>query len=86
MRCTGERPRCKNCEVYDQECIFAGSSRKARPTNAAINLLMEENRRLREQASVGGSHDLGGDVQEHQDPEEVTRRFDLSWTDQYVVR
>jgi hypothetical protein len=74
MRCTGERPRCKNCEVYDQECIFAGSSRKARPTNAAINLLMEENRRLREQASVGGSHDLGGDVQEHQDPEEVTRQ------------
>ena len=55
MRCTGERPRCKNCEVYDQECVFAGSSRRARPTNAAINSLMEENRRLREQASTGGS-------------------------------
>jgi len=60
MRCTGERPRCKNCEVYDQECVFAGSARRARPTNAAINSLMEENRRLREQASIsmGGSHDV----------------------------
>jgi hypothetical protein len=58
MRCTGGRPRCKNCEVYDQECVFAGSSRRARPTNAAINSLMEENRRLREQAAMGGSHDV----------------------------
>lgn len=58
MKCTGERPRCKNCEVYDQECVFAGSARRARPTNAAINSLMEENRRLREQASIsiGSSH------------------------------
>lgn len=59
MRCTGERPRCKNCEVYDQECVFAGSSRRARPTNAAINSLMEENRRLREQAR--GSSDPESD-------------------------
>ena len=61
MRCTGERPRCKNCEVYDQECVFAGSSRRARPTNAAINSLMEENRRLREQARGSHAHDVESD-------------------------
>ena len=52
MRCTGERPRCKNCEIYDEECVFAASSRKARPTNAAINALLAENRRLRQESSA----------------------------------
>jgi hypothetical protein len=51
MKCTGERPRCKNCEIYEQECVFNGPSRKPRPTNAALNELMEENRRLRERFS-----------------------------------
>jgi hypothetical protein len=53
MKCTGERPRCKNCEIYEQECVFSGPSRKPRPTNAALNELMEENRRLRERFSDG---------------------------------
>jgi hypothetical protein len=53
MKCTGERPRCKNCEIYEQECVFNGPSRKPRPTNAALNELMEENRRLRERFSDG---------------------------------
>ena len=74
MRCTGERPRCKNCEVYDQECVFAGSARRARPTNAAINSLMEENRRLREQATTGGSHSTSVDVQEHHTPEDAAQQ------------
>lgn len=52
MRCTGERPRCKNCEIYDEECVFANTVRKSRPTNAAINALLEENRRLREASST----------------------------------
>ncbi|KAI4759287.1 hypothetical protein E4T52_07254 [Aureobasidium sp. EXF-3400] len=51
MKCTGERPRCKNCEIYEQECVFSGPSRKPRPTNAALNELLEENRRLRERVS-----------------------------------
>lgn len=50
MKCTGERPRCKNCETYDQECILSPVVRRSRPTNAAINSLVEENRRLREQS------------------------------------
>jgi hypothetical protein len=53
MKCTGERPRCKNCEIYEQECVFSGPTRKPRPTNAALNELLEENRRLREQVSDG---------------------------------
>lgn len=52
MRCTGERPRCKNCEIYDEDCVFASATRKSRPTNAAINALLEENRRLRETSSA----------------------------------
>lgn len=51
MKCTGERPRCKNCEIYEQECVFSGPTRKPRPTNAALNELLEENRRLRERVS-----------------------------------
>lgn len=51
MKCTGERPRCKNCEIYEQECVFSGLTRRPRPTNAALNELLEENRRLREQVS-----------------------------------
>lgn len=53
MKCTGERPRCKNCEIYEQECVFSGPTRKPRPTNAALNELLEENRRLRERVSGG---------------------------------
>ncbi|KAG9656105.1 hypothetical protein KCU64_g6096, partial [Aureobasidium melanogenum] len=52
MKCTGERPRCKNCEIYEQECVFDGPTRKPRPTSAALNELLEENRRLREQVST----------------------------------
>ncbi|KAI4721865.1 hypothetical protein E4T48_01803 [Aureobasidium sp. EXF-10727] len=52
MKCTGERPRCKNCEIYEQECVFSGPTRRPRPTNAALNELLEENRRLREQVST----------------------------------
>lgn len=51
MKCTGERPRCKNCEIYEQECVFTENTRRPRPTNAALNELLEENRRLREQVS-----------------------------------
>ncbi|KAI5240510.1 hypothetical protein E4T42_08355 [Aureobasidium subglaciale] len=52
MKCTGEQPRCKNCEIYEQECVFKENTRKPRPTNAALNELLEENRRLREQVST----------------------------------
>lgn len=52
MRCTGERPQCKNCEIYNEECDFRDTARRPRPTNAALEALREENRRLREQAAA----------------------------------
>ncbi|KAM0719976.1 hypothetical protein Q7P37_004111 [Cladosporium fusiforme] len=71
MKCTGERPRCKNCEIYDQECIVVTASRRARPTNAAIKELREENRRLREQSSHERSESIDissqGDISPGQD-------------------
>lgn len=34
MRCTGERPQCKNCEAYNEHCEYLGTTRRPRPTNA----------------------------------------------------
>jgi hypothetical protein len=52
MKCTGERPRCRNCEIYEQECVFKEAAQRSRPTDAALAELMQENRRLREQVSA----------------------------------
>lgn len=68
MKCTGERPRCKNCEIYDQECIVVTATRRSRPTNAAINQLREENRRLREQGSQDRPHSVDLSSQEEISP------------------
>lgn len=55
MRCTGERPQCKNCEIYNEDCHYRETARRPRPTNAAIQELREENRRLRERVALESS-------------------------------
>ena len=41
--------------MYDEECVFTTSVRRSPPTNAAINALLEENRRLRGAPSQAGA-------------------------------
>ncbi|KAK4506531.1 hypothetical protein PRZ48_000263 [Zasmidium cellare] len=52
MKCTGDVPRCKNCEIHGQECVYTATRQRPRPTNAALEQLREENKRLRQQTST----------------------------------
>ncbi|KAF2171327.1 hypothetical protein M409DRAFT_63659 [Zasmidium cellare ATCC 36951] len=52
MKCTGDIPRCKNCEIHAQECVYTATRQRPRPTNAALEQLREENKRLRQQTST----------------------------------
>ncbi|USW48788.1 Putative zn(2)-C6 fungal-type DNA-binding domain-containing protein [Septoria linicola] len=52
FKCDNLAPQCGNCRTYEKECTYPERGRRARPTNAVIAALREENRGLRSQLSV----------------------------------
>ncbi|CAH0025802.1 unnamed protein product [Clonostachys rhizophaga] len=47
LRCDAE-PQCENCRQRGEDCTYATREKKARPSNARIHKLEEENARLRQ--------------------------------------
>ncbi|KAK9311770.1 hypothetical protein V1524DRAFT_441334 [Lipomyces starkeyi] len=48
MKCDNQKPKCQNCEAYNKDCVYVGRAKKPRPSNALIDHLEKENRRLQE--------------------------------------
>ncbi|VUC31504.1 unnamed protein product [Clonostachys rosea] len=48
LRCDAAEPECENCRVRGEDCTYATRVKKARPSNARIHKLEEENARLRQ--------------------------------------
>lgn len=89
MKCTGEKPRCKNCETYNEDCVFVVPARKSAKTSSALlQSLREENRRLREQASL--SRELGidesGPSSRPAKPSSPTRHVDIEEGEDLVMQ
>ncbi|KAI1070809.1 hypothetical protein LB507_006780 [Fusarium sp. FIESC RH6] len=49
LGCDNAKPKCENCQTRDLACTYTERPVHARPSNARINMLEEENARLREQ-------------------------------------
>ncbi|EXK29799.1 hypothetical protein FOXG_20600 [Fusarium oxysporum f. sp. lycopersici 4287] len=49
LGCDNAKPRCENCQGRAIECTYSQRTAQARPSNARIHKLEEENARLREQ-------------------------------------
>ncbi|KAK9319952.1 fungal-specific transcription factor domain-containing protein [Lipomyces orientalis] len=48
MKCDNQKPNCQNCEAYNKDCVYVERAKKPRPSNALIDHLEKENRRLQE--------------------------------------
>ncbi|WAO90301.1 Fungal-trans domain-containing protein [Fusarium falciforme] len=48
MGCDNAKPKCENCQGRAIECTYTKRTKQARPSNARINTLEEENAQLRE--------------------------------------
>ncbi|KAK9327561.1 hypothetical protein V1520DRAFT_348506 [Lipomyces starkeyi] len=47
-KCDNQKPKCQNCEAYNNDCVYVERAKKPMPSNALIDHLEKESRRLQE--------------------------------------
>ncbi|KAK9257727.1 fungal-specific transcription factor domain-containing protein [Lipomyces tetrasporus] len=70
MKCDNQKPKCQNCEVYNKDCVYVERAKKPRPSNALIDHLEKENRRLQEvlRQSLDRNNEPNSQERTHNEP------------------